>query len=110
MSSLRDLVKGGLDDPKVLGKAIPELIEVCPLVGEMLTGVAAKGTDEAIPKYYLSFSLESDGLVCRCAQKGCDEAIYVKIEDALTAWMSLENSLGNGKFTRRKVPKQSITY
>lgn len=110
MAGLRDLVKGEGDDPKLLAQAIPGLLECCPLVGEMLCGVAAKGNEPSIPKYFLSFSCESDGLVCRCSQKGSDEALYVKIEDGLTAWMCLENALGNGKFTRRRMPKQSITY
>jgi hypothetical protein len=110
MSSLRDLVKGAGDEPAMLAKAIPELISACPLVGEMLCGVAAKGNEPAIPKYFLSFSLESDGMVCRCSQKGSDESLYVKIEDALTAWMALENALGNGKFTRRRDTKQKPSY
>jgi len=110
MASLRELVKGDGDDPKLLALAIPELIEVCPLVGEMLTGVAAKGNEPAIPKYYLSFSLESDGLVCRCSQKDVKEALYVKIEDALTCWMALENALGNGKFTRRKASGHTPSF
>ena len=109
MAGLRELVNGGVDDPVMLAKAIPELIKACPLVGEMLTGVAAKGNEGAIPRYFLSFSLESDGLVCRCSQKGVDEALYVKIDDPITPWLCLERSLTQVKFTRRKIPKQSIT-
>lgn len=110
MAGLRDLVKGDGDDPAMLAKAIPGLVQACPLVGEMLCGMAAKGNEGAIPKYFLSFSLESDGLVCRCSQKGVDEALYVKIEDGLTAWICLENALKSGKFTRRRDTKQKPTY
>jgi hypothetical protein len=110
MAGLRDLVKGDGDDPAMLAKAIPGLIETTPLVGEMLCGVAAKGNEGSIPKYFLSFSLESDGLVCRCSQKGVDEALYVKIEDALTPFLCLEAALKTGKFTRRRDTKQKPSY
>jgi hypothetical protein len=110
MAGLRDLVKGDGDDPGMLAKAIPGLIDLYPLVGEMLCGVAAKGNEGAIPKYYLSFSLESDSLVCRCSQKQVDEALYVKIDDPLTVWACLENSLKSGKFTRRRDTKQKPSY
>jgi len=102
MAGLRELVKGDGDDPKLLALTIPELLEACPTVGEMLCGVPAKGTEPAIARYFLSFSLESDGMVCRCSQKDSKEALYVKIDNALTAWMCLENQLLNGKFTRRR--------
>lgn len=110
MAGLRDLVKGSGDDPGTLAKTIPALMDACPLVGEMLCGATAKGSEPAIPKYYFSFSLESDGMVCRCSQKGVDEALYVKVTDPLTAWMELENALGNGKFTRRRDTKQKPSY
>lgn len=110
MAGLRDLVKGDGDDPKLLALTIPGLIEACPTVGEMLTGVPAKGNEPAIPRYFLSFSLESDGMVCRCSQKDSKEALYVKIEDGLTCWMCLENQLLNGKFTKRRSSGQSPTY
>lgn len=110
MASLRQLVKCEVDDPKALAKVITGLSDACPLVGEMLTGSPESGTEPAISKYYISLNLESDGLVARCSQKGSDEALYVKIEDALTFWICLENNLMAGKFTRRKIPKQSISY
>jgi len=110
MAGLRDLVKGEGDAPHVLAASIPQLIDLYPLVGEMLTGVAGKGPEEAIPKYYLSFSLESDGIVCRCSQKGVDEAIYAKIEDPLTPFACLEQMLRTGRFTRRRDTKQKPTY
>jgi len=110
MAGLRDLVKGETDDPVLLAKTIVALSNGCPLVGEMLTGVAPRGNDFAIPKYFLSFSLESDGMVCRCSQKDSKEALYVKIEDPVTPWICLEVALSQGKFTRRKGSDRSPTY
>jgi hypothetical protein len=110
MAGLRELVKGDGDDPALLGRAIVSLTSVYPLVGEMLTGVAAKGIDPAIPKYFLSFSLETDGIVCRCTQKGSDEALYVKIDDPLTPFGCLEAALSGGRYTRRRVDKRTPSF
>lgn len=110
MAGLRDLVKGESDDPVLLARTIPALAAGCPTVGEMLTGVAARGNDFAIAKYFLSFSLESDGMVCRCSQKGSKEALYVKIDDPVTPWLCLEASLSQGKFTRRRASEHSPSY
>lgn len=110
MAGLRDLVKGDGDDPAMLAKAIPEVLKLYPLVGEMLTGSAKVGTEPAIAKYYLSFSLESDGIVCRCTQKGAEEALYVKISDGIALLQSLESALTGGQYTRRKVDKRTPSY
>jgi hypothetical protein len=110
MAGLRDLVKGEGDDPAMLEKAIPEILKLYPLVGSMLTGIPKQGIEPPIPKYFLSFSLESDGIVCRCSQKGSDEALYVKIADAITLWQSLESALTGGQYTRRKVDKRTPSY
>jgi hypothetical protein len=110
MAGLRDLVKGETDDPVLLARTIVLLATGCPTVGEMLTGVAARGNDFAISKYFLSFSLESDGMVCRCSQKDSKEALYVKIEDPISPWICLEAALSQGKFTRRKASDRSPTY
>lgn len=110
MTGLRDLVKGDGDESAMLAKAIPSVLETTPLVGEMLTGAPPKGNDGAIPKYFLSFSLESDGLVCRCSQKGVDEALYVKISDPLTPFICLESALKSGKFTRRRDTVRKPSY
>jgi len=110
MAGLRDLVKGETDDPVLLARTIPALSAGCPTVGEMLTGVAARGNDFAIPKYFLSFSLESDGMVCRCSQKDSKEALYVKIEDPVTPWLCLEAALSQGKFTRRKASGHTPSF
>ena len=110
MAGLRDLVKGETDDPILLARTIVALAQACPTVGEMLTGVAARGNDFSISKYFLSFSLESDGMVCRCSQKDSKEALYVKIDDPITPWICLEGALTQGRFTRRKASDRSPTY
>jgi len=107
MSGIRSLVEGQADNPVVLAKAIPGLIEITPLVAEFMVGCSASGTHPAIPKHYFSFFLETDGLVCRISCKDGKEAIYSKIADPLTPWICLEQNLQGGNFTRRKVTAQT---
>jgi len=110
MGFLDQLVKGDGEDPVMLAKSIMPLIELYPTVGELLTGSGKADSENHIPKFYLSISLESDGLVVRCSQKTVDTALYVKISDALTFWQSLETALKGGQFTRRRNDKRTPSY
>jgi len=107
MAGIRSVVEGAADSPEVLSKAIPGMLTSTPLVAEFLCGCPASGSHPAIPKHYFSFFLETDGLVCRISCKDGKEAIYTKIADPVTPWMSVERNLQEGNFTRRKVTAQT---
>lgn len=106
------MVSSDVEDPRVLAKAIPGLIELYPTLGEFFTGVAEKGDDPAIAKFFLSFRLENDGLTVQLSCRGVDTDIYVKIADPLQPWACVERALTEGHYTRRKRDKRkdSLPY
>lgn len=110
MGFLESIVKGDGEDPAMLAKAIMPLVELYPLVGELLTGAGKPDSENHIGKFYLSISLESDGLVVRCSQKSVDTALYVKISDPVAVWQSLETALKAGQFTRRRSDKRTPSF
>jgi len=110
MGFLDQIVKGDGEDPAMLAKAIMPLVELYPTVSELLTGAGKPDSDNHIPKFYLSISLESDGLVVRCSQKSVDTALYVKISDPVAIWASMETALKGGQFTRRRNDKRTPSY
>ena len=110
MAGLRSMMNGDSEDPKMLGKAIPKLIELYPTLGEFLTGIPEKGDEPAIGKFFISFRLESDGLTVQISRPTVDTDLYVKISDPLTPWACLETALLGGQFTRRKRDKRNPTF
>lgn len=110
MAGIRSIFEGEADDPKVLQKAIEKLVELYPTVGELFTGVAGKGDQDAIGKFFLSFRCESDGLTVQISRQGVDMDIYVKISDPLTPWACIESALTGGQFTRRKRDKRVPSF
>jgi len=106
---LRGLLKGGKDYEKEAQKIVQALKEEFPFVAEILGGLPADATNEAVAPGTITIYIHEGRARFTCNVKSSSQTIFGEVGDIVNIWASIDLALLTGQVSSKRFTERPST-
>jgi len=106
---LRGLLKGGKNYEQEAQKIVEELKKTYPFVAEILGGLPATPTDEAVAPGTITIYIHEGRARFTCNVKSSSQTIFGEVGDIVNIWASIDLALLTGQVSSKRFTERTST-